>query len=115
MKTASVSMVPPGFTKKGRVIAMQTLRLVIGRGAGVRLLLVATAWTLFSAGNALAQSVQENPPSGDVAALSGVQLFSGWKCKPNAISFTVDGGGAIDMASGTAREDTASACGNAGD
>lgn len=62
-----------------------------------------------------AMAGQENPPPNKVVTLSGITVFSGWKCDPGTITFTVDSGAAIDMASGTNRPDTTTVCSNSGD
>ena len=61
-----------------------------------------------------AQSIQENPHQNRVDDLSAVTVISGWKCDPGAITFSVDDGDPIDMASGTDRGDTSATCGNDG-
>lgn len=61
-----------------------------------------------------ARAGQENPPEGSTTTLSGVQVISGWKCNPGTITYRIDGGAALKMASGTSRGDTAAVCGNSG-
>lgn len=65
-------------------------------------------------GASAARAGQENPPEGLTTTLSGVQVISGWKCNPGTITYRIDGGPALKMASGTSRGDTAAACGNSG-
>lgn len=65
-------------------------------------------------GVSTARAGQENPPEGTTATLSGVQVISGWKCNPGTITYRIDGGAALKMASGTSRGDTAGVCGNSG-
>ncbi len=62
----------------------------------------------------IAQAGQENPPTDKIITLSGVTVFSGWTCDPGKITFRVDGGSAIDMASATERPDTTTVCSNSG-
>ena len=65
-------------------------------------------------GSSTARAGQENPPEGTTSTLSGVQVISGWKCNPGTITYRVDGGPSLKMASGTSRGDTAAICGNTG-
>lgn len=61
-----------------------------------------------------ASAGQENPPEGMTTTLSGVQVISGWKCNPGTITYRIDGGPSLKMASGTSRGDTAGICSNSG-
>ncbi|MGE0820691.1 MAG: hypothetical protein AB7G75_02040 [Candidatus Binatia bacterium] len=58
----------------------------------------------------LAQAVLENPQPGSFQ--SGVGVISGWACQANRIDIEVDGTATLQAAYGTARGDTAAACGD---
>jgi cell division septation protein DedD len=75
-----------------------------------RLLLAAVALAVATSASA---AVLEVPANG--AIVSGIGFISGWKCPPNGnIAAVIDDGDPLPMASGLARGDTATVCGNAG-
>jgi cell division septation protein DedD len=75
-------------------------------------LLLAAATLAFATATASA-AVLEVPSDG--ATVSGIGFISGWKCPPNDnIIAVIDEGNPLPMASGIARGDTSTVCGNAG-
>ncbi|HRC73232.1 MAG TPA: fibronectin type III domain-containing protein [Candidatus Competibacter sp.] len=58
-----------------------------------------------------ARAIQESPSQGSYE--SGVSLIRGWVCNASTVEVEIDGGERLRAGYGTARPDTAAACGNA--